>query len=125
MQRLAENIKRKNMKLGKFLLSLLIITLTFSIYSCSKASTNCGASVDCNSVTYASTIKPLVASKCGLSGCHGSSFSSYSGIQSIANSGALYNTVVANESMPAGNISMSCEERAQIECWVNAGAPNN
>lgn len=113
------------MKTGKILLSLLISTLLISFYACSKSAVHCGASPDCTTVTYAGTIKPLVASKCGLSGCHGSSFSTYAGIQSIANSGALYNVVVANESMPAGNVSMSCEERAQIECWVNAGAPNN
>lgn len=113
------------MKPGNFLLSLMIITITFSFFSCAKNGTNCAASIDCTNITYGGTIKPLIASKCGLSGCHGSSFSTYNGLQGIANNGMLYNVVVANETMPAGNITMTCEQRAQIECWLNAGAPNN
>lgn len=94
------------------------------ISSCSKNGIACSDQVDCTTITYTATIKPLVEEKCALSGCH-TSFSNYSSLKSIADNGSLYNQVVSSTKMPDGNISMSCAERAEIECWINSGAPNN
>lgn len=115
-----------NMRRSQFLLPLMIITLSSIIYvSCSKSSVGCDASVDCSGVTFSGTIQPLAASKCALSGCHGGSFDSYANLSAIADNGSLLREVVTTENMPTGNINMSCEERAQFECWINDGAPNN
>ena len=110
-----------------YVASLVIITLTTSLCttSCNKNNAGCNASVDCGSVTFSGTIQPLAASTCALSGCHGGSFDSYANLSGLANNGSLMQQVVTSENMPAGNVSMSCEERAQVECWINAGAPNN
>jgi len=93
--------------------------------SCSKSTSSCGNNVDCNSITYSGTIQPLVATKCATSGCHAGTYDSYSGLKTIADNGNLYSQVVSSENMPTDGITMSCEQRAQIECWINAGAPNN
>ena len=93
--------------------------------SCAKTAADCGSSTDCTSITYSATIKPIIANKCSLSGCHGSSFSTYSGLLSIVNNGQLESQVVNSTNMPTGSVSMSCEQRQQIECWINNGAANN
>lgn len=104
---------------------LLFISVSVAITSCSKTTEGCDATVDCNGVTFSGTIQPLAASKCALSGCHGGSFDSYPNLSGLANSGELLREVVTTEDMPAGNIDMTCEQRAQFECWIDAGAPNN
>lgn len=46
-------------------------------------------------------------------------------MKSLADDGQLYSQVVDRQTMPDGGIDMSCEERAQFNCWIDAGAPNN
>ncbi len=104
---------------------VIMISVSAAITSCSKTTAGCDATVDCNGVTFSGTIQPLAASKCALSGCHGGSFDSYANLSGLANSGELLREVVTTENMPAGNIEMTCEQRAQFECWIDAGAPNN
>ena len=108
------------------LLPLMTITLASTLFfSCAKGSGNCNAVADCTSVTFSGTIQPLAESKCAISGCHSTNFDGYSNMSSLANSGELFREVIETENMPDGNISMSCEERAQFQCWIDAGAPNN
>ncbi|MEZ5014011.1 MAG: hypothetical protein R2794_06940 [Chitinophagales bacterium] len=109
----------------KRILLPVLSLITCTIISCGKYGTNCSANIDCSGITYSGTIKPLVNEKCGLSGCHAGQYTTYNGLSAIANSGSLYQNVVATENMPAGGVNMTCEQRAQIECWINAGAPNN
>ena len=104
--------------------ALIVISSVVWMSSCSKSGIACSDQVDCSSVSYSSTIQPLVATKCAISGCH-AGYGTYTGLKNIADNGNLYNQVVASTNMPDGDIDMSCEERAQIECWINAGAPNN
>lgn len=107
----------------KKMMPVVLIGLV-TLSACSKSGVGCGTSIDCTGITYSGTIKPLVATKCAISGCH-TSYGTYSGLKNIADNGNLYSQVVSSENMPQGNINMSCEERAQIECWINGGAPNN
>ena len=104
---------------------VMSLGICFIIASCSKTTADCGTSADCSTVTYEATIKPLIANKCGLSGCHGSEFSSYSGLKKIVDDGFLESEVVNSENMPTGGITMTCIERQEVECWINAGATNN
>lgn len=113
------------MKRSKSLLFIIPIIGMFGLSACSKSNVACGDQIDCTSVTYSGTIKPLVATKCAISGCHAGSYGTYSGLKSIADNGNLYSQVVSSENMPTGGVNMTCKERAEIECWVNAGAPNN
>ena len=110
------------LRLASIVLSLGICLI---ITSCSKTTADCGSSTDCASVTYTATIQPLIANKCGLSGCHGSEFSTFSGLKQIVDNGSLESEVVNSENMPTGGVTMTCGERQQIECWINAGANNN
>ena len=109
----------------RFASIVMSLGICLIISSCSKTSADCGSSTDCASVTYTANIQPLIANKCGLSGCHGSEFSSYSGLMKIVNNGSLEREVVNSENMPTGGVTMSCGERQEIECWVNSGATNN
>lgn len=119
-------IQKANMIRTKWVLGALIILLILLPFiSCSKGSLKCSSSVDCASVTYSGTIGPLVDSKCNLAGCHLGSFNTYAGLKAAADDGALEYQVVTSQNMPAGSVSMSCEQRAQIQCWIDAGAPNN
>ncbi len=109
-----------------FLKMIPIICLSIiGFNSCSKTTEGCGNNVDCSSVTYSGTIQPLVATKCAISGCHAGSYGTYAGLKNIADNGNLYDQVIGSNNMPTGGVDMSCEQRAQIECWINAGAPNN
>ncbi len=110
---------------SKVALPFIATIIIFVIASCSKSAANCGTNVDCSTVTYAGTIQPLVDSKCNIAGCHAGQFSSYIGLKNAADNGSLYDQVVGSENMPAGGVSMTCEQRGQIECWINAGAPDN
>lgn len=113
------------MQARKLLLPAMITTLVFVITSCSKTSGSCSETADCASVTFSGTIQPLASTKCAISGCHGGSFDSYANMKSLADDGQLFTQVVDRQTMPDGGIDMSCLERAQFECWINAGAPNN
>jgi len=85
------------------------------IASCSQTIAGCGSSTDCESVTYTATIQPLIANQCGLSGCHESEFSTFSGLQHIVDNGSLESEVVNSESMPTGEVTITCGERQEIE----------
>ena len=85
--------------------------------------------VDCNAVTYAGTIKPLVAANCSSSNCHGGGsvngdWTTYAGIETVAKNGVMNTRVVVDKDMPL-NGSLSEEEIAQVKCWLDDGAPNN
>jgi uncharacterized membrane protein len=111
---------------SSFILIILLLCLgAIGLNACSKSPEGCSSSVDCASITYSATIQPLVATKCAISGCHAGSYGTYAGLKTIADNGNLYDQVIGSNNMPTGGVDMSCEQRAQIECWINAGAPNN
>lgn len=98
---------------------------------CSKASTDTTTttSVDCSTVTYSTTIKSIVNSKCTGSGCHGSGssrgdFTVYANLYSTYKSGDLRREVITNKTMPQ-NSSLTSEQLRQMECWINGGALQN
>ncbi|MCB0696048.1 MAG: hypothetical protein KDC07_01705 [Chitinophagaceae bacterium] len=101
-----------------------IIGFCLFIFSCKKSTP-----VDCSTVAYSSTIKPLISSKCATSGCHSGNssignFTNYDNVYAYYKSGRLKSAVVTTKSMPPNN-SLSSTERKQIECWINNGAINN
>lgn len=94
-----------------------------------------GSSCDTVNVTYATVIQPLVQTKCATSGCHnagsragGINLSAYAGVKNVADNGLLLR-VLRHENgvppMPQGAAQLDDCTIAQIQKWVNDGAPNN
>ncbi len=113
-------------KLSAFLLLLALAA------SCSKKQNpNDLSNIDCSSINakYAADIKPIMSASCIYSGCHeaGSSrgdFTAYAGLKAVADKGSLESKVIKDQSMPPSG-PCSLDNRKQIQCWINAGAPNN
>ncbi len=78
----------------------------------------------CADITYSGNVKTIINSSCIQ--CHGSggnfpNLTTYSGVSS--NATIVKNAVVSGR-MPQGG-SLTQEQIKAIECWVDAGAPNN
>ena len=78
----------------------------------------------CEDITYSTNVKPIIDSSCIQ--CHGSggnfpNLTTYSGVSSNA---AIVKNAVVSGRMPQGG-SLTQEQIKAIECWVDAGAPNN
>jgi hypothetical protein len=114
---------------------LILITVCSSVFffSCNKSSTTPpsggGGSVDCNTVKFSSSVLPLITSKCATAGCHDAASSngpgpliSYASIFASRNS--ILSAVTANR-MPQGGPPLSSQEKSILNCWIDAGAPNN
>jgi hypothetical protein len=112
--------------------TIILISVVLSIIisiSCKKEKKQTLASVDCTTITFSSTIMPIINSNCSGSGCHGSGssngeFTSHSTIKPYADNGKLKSRVIDIQDMPKGG-SLTADQLAQINCWLNAGAPNN
>ncbi|MDD2963961.1 MAG: cytochrome c [Bacteroidales bacterium] len=88
---------------------------------------------DLTSVTYQSTIAPIMASSCN--GCHSGAGASagvvtntYEGLKTIALNGKLYGSVShasGYSAMPKNGNKLSACNIEKIKTWVDAGAPNN
>jgi uncharacterized membrane protein len=86
---------------------------------------------DCSAVsaTFTADVQPLISSKCSYSGCHASNnpaagiaLETYTQISAYKNS--VRNTVIVNKSMPPSG-PLPAAEMSKIQCWIDAGAPNN
>lgn len=109
----------------------VLVSLSLIIAACKKDKDDTTPSneVDCSTVTYSATIKPIINSKCAISGCHVSGFvngdfTAYAGIKAKFDNGSLKKEVITDKTMPQGS-SLSETQYKQFECWVNAGAPDN
>jgi hypothetical protein len=91
------------------------------------------AACDTANVTFAASIKPIIANQC--QGCHSGSSSgggydltTYTGIKTVVNNGRLWGSVnflTGYSAMPKGGTKLSTCELAKIKKWIDAGAPNN
>lgn len=117
-----------------------VLALSVAIVGCYKDNAEdmygggTGTTCDTASVTYASTIKSIIDSKCATSGCHatnsptGINLSAHTGLATIANNGKLMASITHNGSasaMPKGMSKLDDCSIAKIQKWVNDGAPNN
>lgn len=88
---------------------------------------------DTINVSYSATVLPLLQRSC--IGCHGSSapsggvvLSTYQGLVSSVNSGAFYGSIShapGFSRMPKGAGKLPDCDLAQINAWIQAGAPEN
>lgn len=86
----------------------------------------------CDSVTFDKNIKPIIINKCV--SCHNSTggpgngdfqTDTYTGIKQKVDNGAFKNRVVILHDMPQGGPPLPQNEIDLINCWLDAGAPNN
>ncbi len=106
---------------------IIPVVLLFAATACKKTTTTPTSSVDCSTITYSETIKPLFDANC--LACHGSSssdgaLSNYAETMVYVENGKLKDEVVTSKDMPIGS-TFSSDQIAQVECWLDAGAPNN
>lgn len=78
------------------------------------------------SVSYVADIKPIIETKCLLSGCHGSSPSlpDWGVLSEVQAQAQDIKRRTRDRSMPATG-SLTQEQIDLITCWVDDGAPNN
>ena len=79
-------------------------------------------------VSFSATILPLVTTKCAIAGCHdatasgGRVFQSYSAISAAKD--RIHVRAVVEKTMPQIG-SLSVNEITALQCWIDAGAPDN
>ena len=74
-------------------------------------------------------VQSIVALKCATTGCHnagaaagGVVLETYDQIRSVSN--RILQRVIIDKTMPPG-APLTAEETAILQCWINAGTPNN
>ena len=90
----------------------------------------------CNSITptYSVDVKPIIDSKCAISGCHVSGFptgdfSTFEGMSSRLESGLVNKRVIEFKDMPppqsygSGPTPLTTAEREIFKCWLADGHP--
>lgn len=123
--------------MNKLIIAAFILSLSFqSCYYDNEEelypqSGNC----DTAAITYSGKIAPMVASRCALSGCHGSGslngdFSSHGTFKAFLDAkktnfiGAI-NHQQGFSAMPKGGLKMPACDIRYFETWINNGYPNN
>jgi uncharacterized membrane protein len=90
-----------------------------------------GSNADCSTVDskFSTAINPLMQSKCAYSGCHdaanaagGVVLENYTQIS--ASAGRIKVRCIDEKTMPPGS-PLSASETLALQCWINAGTPNN
>jgi uncharacterized membrane protein len=118
----------------KKLIFACCLTATAFITGCyyDKEATLYGSgSVDCNSISakFGADIAPMIQSKCAIPGCHNASgasggriFENYTQIKAAID--RIRQRAIIEKTMPK-NGSLTSLELAQLQCWIDSGAPNN
>ncbi|HET6225312.1 MAG TPA: choice-of-anchor J domain-containing protein [Bacteroidia bacterium] len=91
-----------------------------------------GGATDCDKITYSKDIQPIIKGSCATIGCHvpnGSGpgdYTNFEAVKTAADNGELKKRVIdGNPSfMPTGG-KLDDAALDKINCWLNAGAPNN
>jgi len=90
-----------------------------------------GTVTNCSGITFSKVVGPILNSNCALSGCHDASsgrtdFSSYAGAKSAATSGSLKKRMIdGNPSFMPTSGKLADSTLSKVQCWLDAGAPNN
>jgi hypothetical protein len=92
-----------------------------------------GANANCSGVTYAKSISPIMQTYCTMHGCHiaGNSaapydLTTYTAVQAQVSSGALKARVIdGNPTFMPNPAGIPDSLKSKIQCWLDAGSPNN
>jgi hypothetical protein len=128
------------MKKSLIYLSMIVTLLVLSLTGCYKDTLLPEAAVDPDgppqAVSYNTDLKPLLNTKCGLSGCHVSGahkpyMTSDVSYQQIVNGGYV-NLIVPKQSIIYTKLNgemreymPSATDRQKVYDWIRNGAPNN
>jgi uncharacterized membrane protein len=123
------------------LLSLPVPNMTYSVHALSVRlvliTTCCLLGISCkkdNNTTacsYSGVIRPIINNKCAIPNCHNAGstladFSTYEGLKSGVDNGRIRTNVYDLKIMPpASAIPLTEEEKEQLKCWLDNGAPQN
>ena len=81
-------------------------------------------------VSYSNDVFPIIQMSCATTECHSQGgfangiFENYDGLKAKVENGSLRQRVLVDKDMPLGG-SLSDEELAILEAWIDNGAPNN
>ncbi len=86
-----------------------------------------------STISYSSTIAPLIITNCSTSGCHDAAsiygdYTSYSGLKSVAGIGGKLDSVAVllkGPTFPYTHIALSTSDISNIDLWIKQGALNN
>jgi hypothetical protein len=86
----------------------------------------------CDTVTYAKSIQPIIQTQCAIQGCHVSggsgptNFSTYAGVKLDVDNGNLKKRMIdGNPSIMPASGKLPDAMINKVQCWLDAGAPNN
>lgn len=89
-------------------------------------------SSDCDKITYAKEIQPIIQNSCATVGCHvpnGSApgdYTSFETVKADADNGLLKQRMIDGKQgfmPPSGKLDVNTLDK--VNCWLNSGAPNN
>jgi len=124
------------MKSVTYLLGILLFCFGLTMNSCQKED-SCDATWDTN-------VEPIIASSCSYSGCHSGDttastflslgskdYTNYAGIKASLDNGAFKQRVLISKDMPSVYApqsrpqTLTNEQLDILQCWVDAGFPEN
>lgn len=115
---------------GKFLFFLFIAGL-IAFASCKKDEDGGGdGRIDCNTVTFSTTIAPILQNSCTTSGCHDAAsvngdYTTYAGLETVAKNDTMRQKVLIDMSMPKAGDDLTQTQLDQFKCWLDDGALDN
>jgi len=104
----------------------LFCTAAVILYICSCTKQD---PVICEEVTYAADVVPIIQTHCAISGCHVAGFTpgdynQYIVLKQKVDSGTFQLLVLNLQTMPPDE-TLTENELDILQCWVDAGAPEN
>lgn len=123
----------KTSKLISFSLVLFVLIISMpTLNSCTKDRVQPLTLTACDSlnVTYSQVVKPIILLNCATSGCHlagtnvPGDYSSYDGLKLHVDNGKFKLRTITYRDMPP-NGPLSESDIQKLNCWLDAGAPNN
>lgn len=119
------------MKLKYLTAVVLISGITISSCYYDKEDLLYSGAVDCTttSAKYSTDVAPLITSKCSYSGCHDAGTAAAGVVlenhtQTAAAAGGIKQRCLIDKNMPPGS-PLTTNEMAILQCWIDAGTPNN
>lgn len=105
-------------------ISLFVIIMIFSI-QCNKPSADSNTYVCNPTISFASTIKPILDKNCNFSGCHDDQVvTALNNFQNVHDGAAQIKLSIQTGKMPK-NRTLSLADKNAIFCWIDNGAKNN
>ncbi len=90
-----------------------------------------GGNISCDSINakFATNVKPIIQTRCAIQGCHtataiagGVNLENFN--QVVLKAQRIKQRAVIERTMPLGG-SITDSERNILQCWIDAGTPNN